>query len=211
MADTITCPRCKDRLTVPSTRKAGAIRCPRCGVSQTSVAAGSAGLPRVLIQTGVLLALAGLVLVGCVGLGWVGVYVIHRASVKPAPRPEPEALAKAKLTPQPEGRPEGRPVRPPQPDLTPEVKPVPAQPEPAPEVKRGPPEEKPVVRPAEDSRAIKPDQFAKLLAMIKPHADEAKWEEIPWMTNLWEARKKAAAEGKPLFVWSASAESLGCT
>jgi hypothetical protein len=70
---------------------------------------------------------------------------------------------------------------------------------------------KPAPRRDNDPRAISPEQFEKLQAMIKPHPDEAKWEEIPWMTNLWEARKKAAAEGKPLFVWSAEADVLGCT
>jgi hypothetical protein len=83
---------------------------------------------------------------------------------------------------------------------------------PTPEPVSPPPSaDKPVARPTEDPRAIKPDQYTKLLTMIKPHPDEAKWEEIPWMTNLYEARKKAAAEGKPLFVWSANADSLGCT
>lgn len=53
--------------------------------------------------------------------------------------------------------------------------------------------------------------FDKFLAMIKPRPGEAPWAEIPWIADLYEARKKAAAEGKPLFVWSASGESLGCT
>src|SRR4029450_9879656 len=35
-----------------------------------------------------------------------------------------------------------------------------------------------------------------LKTLIKPRAEETKWEEIPWMVDLWEARKKAAQTGK---------------
>jgi hypothetical protein len=54
-------------------------------------------------------------------------------------------------------------------------------------------------------------QFTRLYAMIKPQAGEAPWAEIPWLTSVWEARKKAAAEGKPIFLWYAPDEPLGCT
>ncbi len=50
-----------------------------------------------------------------------------------------------------------------------------------------------------------------LHAMIRPRTGEAIWSEIPWMTDLWEARKKAAAEGKPIFLWTAQADPIGCT
>ena len=46
--------------------------------------------------------------------------------------------------------------------------------------------------------------FDKVHKFIKPQAGESRWMEIPWLTNLWEARQKAAAEGKPIFVWSGS-------
>src|SRR5947207_40604 len=40
---------------------------------------------------------------------------------------------------------------------------------------------------------IKADQFEKLHALIRPQANEDKWlSQIPWQTNLWEARKLAA-------------------
>jgi hypothetical protein len=58
---------------------------------------------------------------------------------------------------------------------------------------------------------IPSDQFRALHALIKPRAGEAAWQEISWLTDLAEARRKAAAEGKPIFVWSASGEPLGCT
>jgi hypothetical protein len=46
---------------------------------------------------------------------------------------------------------------------------------------------------------------------IRPRRGEASWATIPWITDLWEARQKAAQEGKPIFVWSASGDPLGCT
>jgi hypothetical protein len=60
------------------------------------------------------------------------------------------------------------------------------------------------------SEPIKPAQFAKLHALIKPQADEEKFLQIPWMTNLWEARKKAAAEGKPILLWEMDGHPLSC-
>ena len=58
---------------------------------------------------------------------------------------------------------------------------------------------------------IKAEQFAKLHALIKPQAGEDQWLQIPWQTNLWEARKKAAAEGKPILLWEMDGNPLGCT
>ena len=54
-------------------------------------------------------------------------------------------------------------------------------------------------------------EFSRLHALIKPQADEAKWAQIPWQTSLWEARKKAAAEGKPILLWEMDGNPLGCT
>jgi hypothetical protein len=55
------------------------------------------------------------------------------------------------------------------------------------------------------------EEFKELHALIKPHrtAGEAAWDQVPWMTDLWEARRKAAAEGKPILVWMASGHPLG--
>jgi len=57
--------------------------------------------------------------------------------------------------------------------------------------------------------AISRENFAQLHTLIKPQPDEWKWAHVKWMPNLWEARRKAAAEGKPLFVWSMAGEPLG--
>src|SRR3954447_21972083 len=50
--------------------------------------------------------------------------------------------------------------------------------------------------------AIPSNQFAKLHALIKLQPGELRFHEIPWLIDVWEARKRAAAEGKPLLVWS---------
>lgn len=56
------------------------------------------------------------------------------------------------------------------------------------------------------------EQFEKLHRMIKPQRGEARWMEIDWHPNIWEARQKAAREGKPLFIWAGSggAPAAGC-
>jgi hypothetical protein len=53
--------------------------------------------------------------------------------------------------------------------------------------------------------------LADLHALIKPQAAEEAWSKIPWMTSLWEARKKAAAAGKPILLWEMDGHPLGCT
>jgi hypothetical protein len=55
------------------------------------------------------------------------------------------------------------------------------------------------------------DQFDKLHALIKPAAGEQKWAEVPWLASLWEARRRAAAEGKPILLWEMDGHPLGCT
>jgi hypothetical protein len=57
--------------------------------------------------------------------------------------------------------------------------------------------------------AILGDQFDKLRALIKPKPGG--FDDLPWMTDLWEARKKAAAQGKPLLVWVGDGHPLGWT
>ena len=54
-------------------------------------------------------------------------------------------------------------------------------------------------------------EFERDFALVKSSPGEARWDEIPWTTSLWEARKKAAAEGKPLFIWAANGNPLGVT
>jgi hypothetical protein len=55
-----------------------------------------------------------------------------------------------------------------------------------------------------------PGDFKQLHLLIKPQPGEARWERVPWINLLWEARLKAAAEGKPIFIWSAGGPPGGC-
>jgi hypothetical protein len=58
---------------------------------------------------------------------------------------------------------------------------------------------------------IAPDQFDKVLALIKPAQGEDPWATIPWQTDLWQARKLAAKQGKPILLWEMDGHPLGCT
>jgi hypothetical protein len=50
---------------------------------------------------------------------------------------------------------------------------------------------------------ITAEQFDQLRRLIKPRPGESLWAQVPWLTNLKEARRRAAAEDKPLFLWRA--------
>ena len=56
--------------------------------------------------------------------------------------------------------------------------------------------------PKKEPAAIPADQLRKLHSLIKPGPGELRFHQIPWLLDVWEARKKAAAEGKPILVWS---------
>jgi hypothetical protein len=56
---------------------------------------------------------------------------------------------------------------------------------------------------------LTPAQFGKFHALLRPKAKEMRFGEIPWMFDLWEAREKAAAEGKPLLILGASGNPCG--
>lgn len=49
-----------------------------------------------------------------------------------------------------------------------------------------------------------------LLAAVRPKPGEDVFEQIPWRTYLWAARKEAAAAGKPLLLWEMDGNPLGC-
>ena len=49
---------------------------------------------------------------------------------------------------------------------------------------------------------IPPDQFDRLRDLIRPQPGESRWRDVPWLTSLHEARVRAAAEGKPILLWS---------
>jgi len=47
-------------------------------------------------------------------------------------------------------------------------------------------------------------ELDRLLAEIKPVRGESPWREIPWLTSITEARRRAVAEDKPLVVFTAA-------
>lgn len=53
--------------------------------------------------------------------------------------------------------------------------------------------------PAKDK--LTPKSFRPLHQLIQPEAGEYRWDEVAWVTSIWHARKKAAAENKPIFVF----------
>jgi len=57
---------------------------------------------------------------------------------------------------------------------------------------------------------LKTEHIAQIRALVKPDAEEDRWERIPWHTNLWEARKQAAERGKPILLWEMDGHPLGC-
>src|SRR5215475_9029392 len=73
---------------------------------------------------------------------------------------------------------------------------------------RGHSEPRPV-DPKQYATGLLADEFDKLRGLIKPKPGG--FDDIDWMTDLWEARKKAAAEGKPLLVWVGDGHPLGWT
>lgn len=52
--------------------------------------------------------------------------------------------------------------------------------------------------------------FAAAHKRIGPQAGESRWLDVAWLTDLHEARQRAATEGKPLFLLGAGkASSIG--
>ena len=54
--------------------------------------------------------------------------------------------------------------------------------------------------PASRADELSVADFQKLHSMLKPQPGESRWMEIDWYPNIWEARQRAAAEGKPIFI-----------
>lgn len=54
-------------------------------------------------------------------------------------------------------------------------------------------------------------ELYQMQAMIKPEGRECNFRRIPWTTSLWKARQRAAAEGKPILLWTMDGNPLGDT
>lgn len=65
---------------------------------------------------------------------------------------------------------------------------------------------------AAEAPPLGPQQFEQLHTMLKPQPGDSRWMEIDWYPSVWEARKKAAAEGKPILLMAGSggAPAAGC-
>ncbi|MBL8793189.1 MAG: RNA polymerase sigma factor, partial [Planctomycetia bacterium] len=57
------------------------------------------------------------------------------------------------------------------------------------------------------SAADEAERFAQAHRLLLPQPGEARWREVPWLTSLREARRRAAAEGKPIFLVVAGKDS----
>jgi len=53
-------------------------------------------------------------------------------------------------------------------------------------------------------------EYASVLKTVRPAAGEDKFDQVPWLISLWEARKHAAKEGKPILLWEMDGHPLGC-
>jgi hypothetical protein len=53
--------------------------------------------------------------------------------------------------------------------------------------------------------------FERTLQSILPTKDEEVWMQIPWRTNVTDARLDAQNQHKPLFLWVMNGHPLGCT
>lgn len=49
-----------------------------------------------------------------------------------------------------------------------------------------------------------------IIKEILPKVEEKAWEKIPWRVDLWEARREAAEQGKPIYLWEMDGHPLGC-
>ena len=65
---------------------------------------------------------------------------------------------------------------------------------------------------ANGPQSITDARFITLHKTIKRQPGESRWMEIDWYPSVWEARKKAAEQGKPLFLMAGSggAPAAGC-
>jgi hypothetical protein len=55
---------------------------------------------------------------------------------------------------------------------------------------------------AADIDRIPPGQFDDLHEMIRVQPGEQRFWQVPWKLTVTEARRQAAREGKPIFVWA---------
>ena len=62
-----------------------------------------------------------------------------------------------------------------------------------------------VARAADEPSA---EALARRATLIKPAANELRWQQIPWLTDLAQGQKRAQAEGRPILLWVAGDDPL---
>jgi hypothetical protein len=62
-----------------------------------------------------------------------------------------------------------------------------------------------------ETRTLDANTFGEWLAYVRPRPEEVRWQDVPWQTDLWEARRLAMETGKPIFLWTMNGNPLGCT
>ena len=65
--------------------------------------------------------------------------------------------------------------------------------------------------PGFEAKTLPSEQFTKIHAAVAPSGENERWMEIPWASDLQEARQKAVQEKKPLLMWIMDGHPLGCT
>jgi hypothetical protein len=45
------------------------------------------------------------------------------------------------------------------------------------------------------------EDLARRAAVVKPAAEELRWQQIPWVIDLTQGLKLAQAENRPIFLW----------
>jgi hypothetical protein len=58
--------------------------------------------------------------------------------------------------------------------------------------------------------ALPASEVASLLEQVRPRPGEDLFATVPWQTSLWEARRQAAKDGKPILLWEMDGHPLGC-
>ena len=53
-------------------------------------------------------------------------------------------------------------------------------------------------------------EIAKVRQAVLPKPGEDLFDQIPWQTDIWEARILAAKVGKPILLWEMDGHPLGC-
>lgn len=56
--------------------------------------------------------------------------------------------------------------------------------------------------PVRGAEELSASSFTRIHQLIRPQTDESRWREVSWQTSIWEARRQAAAAGKPILIWS---------